>query len=235
MNEQVVAFDIGRLLLGDEPPLFLLEIALRTVIIYGYTLALVRWLGGRSIGQLSMVEFLLVIALGSAVGDAMFYADVPLIHAMIVITIVVLLDKALSFLVTSSSRLEDLIEGKTAEVVRDGVIQWRELQRLQLGHDELYEQLRLKEVSQLGQVRCAFFEANGLISVFKKPDGEPPGLAIVPPWDVAKPRQYSAGEAAAEDGAGFACIRCATVVRPAGGTLPPCPNCHGETWHEARR
>ena len=130
MNEQVVAFDLPRMLLGDEPPLFLLEIAVRTLIIYVYTLTLVRWLGGRSIGQLSMVEFLLVIALGSAVGDAMFYPDVPLVHAMVVITIVVMLDKALSFLVMRNTVLEDVIEGRTAEVVRDVSYQCTAVTRL---------------------------------------------------------------------------------------------------------
>ena len=84
--------------LGDEPPLFLLEIAIRTVIIYGYTLVLIRWIGSRSIAQLSLVEFLLVRSPSvSAVGDAMFYPEVPLVHCMVVITVVVLLDKALSF------------------------------------------------------------------------------------------------------------------------------------------
>ena len=73
MNDPVTAFDFGRMLFGDEPPLFLLEIAFRTVVIYVYTLVLIRWIGSRSIAQLSLVEFLLVIALGSAVGDAMFY------------------------------------------------------------------------------------------------------------------------------------------------------------------
>jgi uncharacterized membrane protein YcaP (DUF421 family) len=77
------------MLWGDEPPLFLLEIVFRTMVIYGYTMALMRWLGSRTIGQLSSIEFLLVIALGSAVGDAMFYPDVPLLHAIAVITVVV--------------------------------------------------------------------------------------------------------------------------------------------------
>lgn len=73
MDEPVVAFDLGRMLLGDDPPLFLAEILVRTLIIYGWTLLLLRWVGGRSIAQLSIIEFLLVIALGSAVGDALFY------------------------------------------------------------------------------------------------------------------------------------------------------------------
>jgi uncharacterized membrane protein YcaP (DUF421 family) len=89
LEQAIQAFDWRRMLWGDEPPLFLLEIVFRTMVIYGYTMALMRWLGSRTIGQLSSIEFLLVIALGSAVGDAMFYPDVPLLHAIAVITVVV--------------------------------------------------------------------------------------------------------------------------------------------------
>lgn len=231
MNEPVMAFDFGRMLFGEEPPLFLLEIAVRTIIIYAYTLFLIRWIGSRSVGQLSLVEFLLVIALGSAVGDAMFYADVPLLHAMVVITVVVLLDKGLSYLVARKPRLEDAIEGKSVEVVCDGVIRWKALLDLNLGHDELFEQLRLKQVEQLGEVRGAYFETNGLLSVFRHAHGKaPPGLAIVPPWDVEPPREVHSGELP-EAGTSFACARCGTVEAEPAGALPPCPGCGGKIWH----
>ncbi|WP_188130483.1 YetF domain-containing protein [Neomesorhizobium albiziae] len=219
---------------GDEPPLFLAEIAIRTIIIYVYTLLLIRWIGSRSIGQLSMVEFLLVIALGSAVGDAMFYPDVPLVHCMVVITMVVLLDKFLSLLVSRSAILEDAIEGKSIEVVRDGLICWKELERMNIGHDELFEQLRLNKIERLGEVRGAYFETNGLLSVFRaEAEIKPESLSIMPPWDVSKPRQFEAGSTPDGDRQ-FACIRCATVVDPVEGkALSACPRCGGETWHRA--
>lgn len=232
MTEEVVPFDLSRMLLGDASLLFILEIAVRTSIIYVYTLMLIRWIGGRSIGQLSLVEFLLVIALGSAVGDAMFYPDVPLVHAMAVITFVVLLDKGLSYLVSRNRTVEDAIEGKSVTVVNEGIIDHRQLLRLDLGHDELFEQLRLKEIEHLGQVRAAYFETNGLISVFKTRDaGSRPGLSIVPPWDVANPREFRTGEPAA-GGHGFACTRCATTTDPSEpAILPPCNHCGGQIFH----
>jgi len=234
MSDPVVAFDLGRMLFGDEPPLFLLEIAFRTIAIYLYTLALIRWVGSRSIAQLSLVEFLLVIALGSAVGDAMFYPDVPLVHCIVVITIVVLLDKALSFLVTRSPRLEDIIEGRSVEVVRDGLINRRVLDKSKLGHDELFEQLRLNDVEDLGQVRAAYLETNGLLSVFKNdPDRRQPGLSIDPPWDVAEPPKIVAGTKISPSG-WYSCPRCAGT-REVGEkeTLPACPTCRGTVWHRA--
>ena len=67
MDEPVVALDLQRMLIGEGPPLFYIEIVVRTVIIYVYTLILLRWLGSRTVGQLSTIEFLLVIALAVAV------------------------------------------------------------------------------------------------------------------------------------------------------------------------
>lgn len=235
MNEATTAFDLQRMLLGNEPPLFLLEIAVRSIVIYAYTLLLLRWIGGRSIGQLSLVEFLLVIALGSAVGDGMFYAEVPLIHCLVVITVVVLLDKALAFVVARYGRLEDVIEGKSVEIVRDGRIAWHQMRSKDIGFDELFEQLRLREVEHLGQVRGAYFETNGLLSVFKvDKKSERPGLSIVPPWDVTEPARHEAGETGKTGD--FACARCGYVVAvEPQEPLPACPGCEAATWHEAAR
>lgn len=63
MQEIIPSLDWQRIFIGDEPPIFLLEIVVRTVIVYSYSLALIRWIGGRGIGQMSIVEFLLVVAL----------------------------------------------------------------------------------------------------------------------------------------------------------------------------
>jgi uncharacterized membrane protein YcaP (DUF421 family) len=233
MEQPVEAFDLGRMFFGDEPFLFLLEIALRTTIIYAYTFVLIRWVGSRSIAQLSLVEFLLVIALGSAVGDAMFYADVPLVHAILVITVVILLDKALTYLVARSATVEDLIEGKTVEIMGDGVILCSALEAQNFGHDELFEQLRLKGVEHLGQVRAAYLETNGAVSVFKR-DEERPGLAIVPPWDVEQPRQIKAGSSVPEEVL-LACERCGEIQEFTGSTtVGACPNCSCDIWHLAK-
>jgi uncharacterized membrane protein YcaP (DUF421 family) len=231
MNDTISAFDITRMTFGDEPPLFLLEIAFRTVVIYVYTLVLIRWIGSRSISQLSLVEFLLVIALGSAVGDAMFYPDVPLVHCMLVITVVVLLDKALSYLVARHPKLEDVIEGKSVRLVQDGVIQCEALQAANFGHDELFEQLRLNGVTQLGEVRAAYLETNGMLSVFKaEKDKQWAGLSIDPPWDVEAPTKFRAGDMRDEAGTALVCARCGSVERQ-DGAVRQCSRCGGPIWH----
>jgi uncharacterized membrane protein YcaP (DUF421 family) len=64
----------------------------------------------------------LVIALGSAVGDAMFYPDVPLLHALLVVTVVVVANKGLDVIIARSQQAERAIDGIPEEAVRNGVI-----------------------------------------------------------------------------------------------------------------
>ncbi len=49
LDQPIAAFDLQRMIFGDGSPLFLLEIVLRTLIVYVYALLLLRWLGSRTI------------------------------------------------------------------------------------------------------------------------------------------------------------------------------------------
>ncbi len=230
MPADIVPFDLQRMLLGDMPPLFLLEIIVRTLIVYAYGLLLLRWLGSRTIGQLSTVEFLLVIALGSSVGDAMFYPEVPLLHALLVVTVVVCANKGLDILIARSKVAERAIDGAPQLVLRDGVIDLRFLSKSSLGVSELFQQLRHRDVEHLGQVAAAYIESDGVITVFRA--REPlPGLPVAPPWEIEEPPQLRPGDPAS-DGP-LACRRCGTLSR-APRAPAACPYCGHAGWAPAR-
>lgn len=226
MEAVTEVFDMKRMLIGDAPPIFLLEIAVRTAVVYVYTLILLRWLGSRTIGQLSTVEFLLVIALGSAVGDSMFYPEVPLIHALAVVTLVVLANKGLDLLLARSKRMEHIIDGKPKAAVRDGVICSAVLDGSSLSQSELFQQLRQHGVDHLGQVEHAFIETDGVLTVFKVKGLARPGLPIVPPWEIQAPKPVNREE---HHQTWVACTRCGTVAQgvgmPGGST-----HCHHRQW-----
>ncbi len=210
--DQITAFDWQRIFVGDEPPLFLLEIVFRIAVIWPWTMILLRWIGGRSISQLSLVEFLLVIALGSAVGDSLFVPEVPLLHAMLAILVVVCLDKAVDMTIRRYRLAKSLIDGMPIEVVRDGTILTAGLLDLKIGSLELMELLRLKGVENLGSIRRAYLEPSGQISVFPA-DPPRPGLPIVPPVEFRSDSE--------ERGGAGCCGNCGQLAGDAG----PCGNC----------
>lgn len=174
-------FDPIRMFVGDFSWGFTLEIVLRTVVMYVYTLAVVRALGKRGLGHVSPFELVIIVALGSAVGDPMFYADVPLLHGIIVITVVVALQRALEELTQRSPRVEEVLESQARRLVTAGVVDEEALNAEKLTEVELFAALREREVEHLGQVKLAYLEPSGVITVFKVEDGQPPtGRSVLP-------------------------------------------------------
>jgi len=214
MSVDVVPFDWARLFLGDTPPLFLLEIVFRTTVIFGWLLLLLRLTGKRGLAQLSPLELAIVIALGSAAGDPMFYPEVPLLHAMLVLALVVGLQHLLTKLVIRSEHVETFIEGVPVELVRGGVMSGEALQRANLSREDLFERLRAQGVRQLGEVQRAYFEQDGNLTVFTHPHDAPPGLPVVPPWDLEPPRPVQPGE---DIQGPLACLGCGRLRHDHGG------------------
>ena len=221
---KIAAFDWQRMFIGDAEPLFLLEIVVRTGIIFLWLLFLLRVTGKRGLAQLSPLELAIVIGLGSAAGDPMFYPEVPLLHAMLVLALVVGFQRLLAYLVIHSETVETFVEGEPVELVRDGVIQLAGLDRSNLSREDLFEALRVEQVRQMGQVQRAYFEQNGQLTIFLRDREAPPvlGLPIVPPWDIERPAALSPGVASGP----VACLHCGRVQPSASG---PC-ECGQQEW-----
>jgi uncharacterized membrane protein YcaP (DUF421 family) len=180
---------------------------------------------------MSTVEFLLVIALGSAVGDAMFYPEVPLLHAMLVITLVVLINKALDALIYRFRGVEKALDGLTAEALRDGVIVVETLRRARIGKSELFEVLRQQGLRNLGEVRRGYVETSGKFTFFRA-ETPVPGLQVEPPWDVCPPAMRGPGTPVAL-GDTLACCDCGSRVPGPAVTPAACPVCDGTAWTRA--
>ena len=86
---QAKTFSWKELLMGSEDWSFLMEAAFRTLIMFSVVLIGLTILGKRGVKQLSVFELVVIIGLGSAAGDPMFYKDVGLLPAFIVFTIVI--------------------------------------------------------------------------------------------------------------------------------------------------
>jgi uncharacterized membrane protein YcaP (DUF421 family) len=172
--------EFDRIFFGDLSVELVLEIALRTTVMYLYTLGLVRVLGKRGLGQLSPFEMVIIVALGSAVGDPMFYSDVPLFHGIVVITVVVGLERLLVKVTERNQRIERLIESEPVLLVSDGNLLTDALDLEDLSEAEVFMGLRENGIEFLGEVRRAYIEPSGKISVFREDAPRDRGRSILP-------------------------------------------------------
>src|SRR5215211_890000 len=86
------------LLIGEQEWGFLPEAAIRSLVMFVVILVSLRLLGKRGVKQLSVFELGVIIGLGSAAGDPMFYKEVGLLPALVVFAIVLTMYRALESL-----------------------------------------------------------------------------------------------------------------------------------------
>ncbi|PZU84070.1 MAG: DUF421 domain-containing protein [Chryseobacterium sp.] len=174
-------FDFKQILLGSEDWNFLLETVLRTGIMFFVIIFGLRLLGKRGVKQLSVFELVVIIGLGSAAGDPMFYKDVGIMPAIVVFTMIISLYTIITYFIGKSKKFEKLVEGKPICLIDNGIFCINDLRKESLGEDEFFAELRLKGVSQLGQIEKAIEEISGEISVFYyEGDNIKYGLPIMP-------------------------------------------------------
>src|SRR5690606_30775234 len=157
--------------------------------------------------------------------------EVPLLHALLVVTLVVLANKGLDILIARSHRAERAIDGVPEEVIRHGVLCREFLDGTSLSSSELFQQLREHGVEHLGQVDHAYVETDGVVTVFLSRHDRP-GLGIVPPWEIEPPQEVDSSTIGTAK-LPYACVRCGTLNADKGGALRNSSKCAHERWTRA--
>lgn len=213
-------FEWKRLLLNDLSWTFLAEVAFRTVIMFIVVLTTLKLTGKRGVKQLSVFEVVIIISLGSAAGDPMFYEDVGLLPAITVFLIILLMYRGVTWLLGKSKRFESFMEGVPICIIEDGQFSLASFEKEDLAQDEFFAELRLRGIEHIGQVRYAYIETNGAISVYFYDDDEVKfGLPI-------RPQPFNRKSTEIPKSGIYACSFCANTQRlePTTGTCTVCSN-----------
>ncbi len=186
MLDEMIRIFFGEAETAD--PWFFLEIVFRTFVMYLYTIFLARMVGQGAIGQIGPFEFVLVIAVGSAVGDPMFYPDVGLFQGLLVITLVIVLHRLTGYVLNRNHKLEDVVEGMPLLVIEEGRIVDKALGSGTITERELIALLRGCGIRDTGEVEQAYLETNGKLSVFKFASSDALSVkATIPPRTEGDP------------------------------------------------
>jgi uncharacterized membrane protein YcaP (DUF421 family) len=146
----------------------LLETVLRVVLIYCGLLVLVRLAGKREVGQLSAMEFLSVLLISEAVSPALTADDRSLTTALVAAGSVMGLTILMNVLAYRSPRIEHLLEGRADRLIDSGRVDQAVARKERITGQQLEAALRHHEVESPEEVRAAYVETNGDITVLKR-------------------------------------------------------------------
>ncbi|MDX1550049.1 MAG: DUF421 domain-containing protein [Lysobacter spongiicola] len=166
METDFRVFEWDRLLVGLPPKLYFLEIGLKAVVVFAILLTVMRLIGKRGQQDLSPMQQMLMIALGSAAGDALLYPTVPLAYAAVILIGITLLNVGLERASGRWRSVRNYVESEPRVLVRNGVVDYEAMAKERTTRRELYAELRMKGARSLEQVHCAVLEVTGDISVF---------------------------------------------------------------------
>jgi uncharacterized membrane protein YcaP (DUF421 family) len=216
---EIHLWDIKRILFGQAPPEFLLEVFIRSLIIYLAAIVLMRWLGKRMNGQLTILEYAVMIVMGATIAVPMQIPDRGLVQGFVVMLCILLFLRGINWIAFHNSRFEKLVQGEVSLLVKDGVLNLKELNREKITHQQVFEVLRTKKIFQLGEVKRMYLEACGVFSVYQQ-EKPAPGLPLFPPDDrsILDARKTP-------DGSPQVCTRCGTIMK---SEHESCPNCGGK-------
>jgi uncharacterized membrane protein YcaP (DUF421 family) len=146
------------------------ELLARAAIIYAVLLVLIRLSGKRTVGQFTPFDLLVVMLLSEAVSEGLKGDDKSVLGGLLVAGTLIGLNVLVAMATARSSTLLTLVEGGPVLVGRDGKIFHSTLKKCHVPRADVETALREADCD-LEDMRCAFLEADGSISILKASSG----------------------------------------------------------------
>ena len=143
---------------------------IRTIILYIFIIIGIRLMGKRQVGELEPSELVLSLIIADLASVPMQDYGIPLLTGILPILALLAMTMILSVLTMKSVRFRALMCGRPSIVIRDGLVDQREMARNRLTIDEL----RAKGYTDPATVKYAILETNGQLSVLPYANQKPP-------------------------------------------------------------
>jgi len=219
--------DIQRMLIGDVPFHFYLEVIFRVAVIYLLLMVSMRLMGKRMSTQLSRNEMAAVASLAAAIGIPLMNPDRGILPAVVIAVVIIVYQILIAKKAARDKRFESLTQGAYNMLVRDGVLNVDAMILTRISRERVFAQLRSESISHLGVVRRLYFEAGGGFSLLKASEPKP-GLSIIPEWD--KSLSASLNQPVAAE----VCCNCGNLrLSGNGAENQSCAICHSTRWEAA--
>ncbi|RFA33410.1 DUF421 domain-containing protein [Virgibacillus dokdonensis] len=155
-----------------EYALELLKILGRVVTILPLALFATLFMGKRSIGELPVFDFLVILTLGSVVGADIADPEVNHIYTAIAIVAIALLQKLVATWKMNNRKIGRLLTFEPTMVIYQGQFLVKEMKKIQYPIDTILQMLRAQQIFNVKDVEIAIIEANGYLSIKLYPEKE---------------------------------------------------------------
>jgi uncharacterized membrane protein YcaP (DUF421 family) len=154
-------------------PLPLLEKILRPVIVYLCLIVFLRIFGKRELAQLNPLDLVVLLSLSNTVQNAMIGDDNSVSGGIVGAFSLLAINWGVMWVLYRTPKVTAALEGKASILIRDGVVDEKELKNEILTHEELISVLNKNGFDDPADVELCVLEPNGTFFVQgKKPSSD---------------------------------------------------------------
>ena len=151
----------------------LVEIALRTAVVYLLVLVGIRLSGKREVGQMTPFDLTLLLLLSNSVQNAMTGPDTSLAGGAVAAATLLILNYLVAEVAGTNRRFRRFIQGQPSLLIHDGEVIAAHMAKEHVSMDALESALREHGVATYKEVALAVLEVDGSISVLKYEEIQP--------------------------------------------------------------
>lgn len=143
------------------------EFVVRACAVYAILLLMVRVSGRRTIGQFTPFDLLVVLLLSEAVSNSLTGGDESLVGGLIIALTLIAMNMLVALLSSRSHKLAAVLDGTPVLLGRDGQFFDSVIKRCRITESDIEQALREADCPR-HEMRCAFLEADGMITIQTK-------------------------------------------------------------------
>ncbi|AFY35423.1 DUF421 domain-containing protein [Calothrix sp. PCC 7507] len=147
------------------PSISVLELFIRGSLVYLALFSVLRFLPSRQLGTLGITDLLVVVLFAEAAQNAMTSNYTSITEGAILVGTVIVWSYLFNWLGYKLPEFQKILNPPPLLLVKNGRMIQRHLQKELITNDELMSKLRQQGVEFLTDVKLAFMEADGSISI----------------------------------------------------------------------
>lgn len=145
----------------------------RTIVLYIFVTLGIRLMGKRQIGEMQPNELVVTLLISEIAAIPLQDTSQPILNGVVAIFMLVILEIIISVITMKSLYVRKIMNGKSAVIIKNGVIDQNMMRQVRMTVLDLVELLRGQDVFDISTVSYAVLEVNGNLSVLLKSSEQP--------------------------------------------------------------
>ena len=145
----------------------------RTIVLYIFVTLGIRLMGKRQIGEMQPNELVITLLISEIAAIPLQDTSQPILNGVVAIFMLVILEIIISVITMKSLYVRKIMNGKSAVIIKNGVIDQNMMRQVRMTVLDLVELLRGQNVFDISTVAYAVLEVNGNLSVLLKSSEQP--------------------------------------------------------------